>query len=204
MTAFRVLTTLLFCTLLPAAEPPSPGSVYSPQGRLADLARDLRASQVGDLVTIVIAEKASAASRGTTNSNRKSAASNSISALAGPTRAAGPWANLATLGGDIKLQGQGETSREAEMTTTLTARVVSVEPNGNLVLEGSKDIVVNSERQKVALKGIARWNDLSNANRIRSDRLASLEVKIDGKGVVQDAIKRPFFLYRLLLGLLPF
>lgn len=204
MTTLRILTALLSCALLAAAEPPSPGSLYSPQGRLADLARDLRAWQVGDLVTIVIAEKASAASRGTTNSNRKSAASSSITSLAGPVRAAGPWANLAALGGDVKLQGQGETSREAEMTTTLTARVVSVEPNGNLVLEGTKDIVVNSERQKVVLKGTARWNDLSNANRIRSDRLAGLEVKIDGKGVVQDAIKRPFFLYRLLLGLLPF
>jgi flagellar L-ring protein FlgH len=63
---------------------------------------------------------------------------------------------------------------------------------------------VNSERQKVVLKGVARWNDLSNSNRIRSDRLGGLEVKIDGRGVVQDAIKRPFFLYRLLLGLLPF
>jgi flagellar L-ring protein FlgH len=201
--------TLLGAVLLPlvlmnASEPPSPGSLYTSGGRLADLARDLRAYQVGDLVTIVIAEKASAASRGTTNSNRKSAANNAVSALAGPLRAAGPLANLATLGGDIKLQGQGETSREAEMTTTLTARVVSVEPNGNLVLEGSKDIIVNSERQKVVLKGVARWNDLSNSNRIRSDRLGGLEVKIDGRGVVQDAIKRPFFLYRLLLGLLPF
>lgn len=204
MTTLRILTALVLCALLAAAEPPSPGSLYSPQGRLADLARDLRAWQVGDLVTIVIAEKASAASRGTTNSNRKSAVSSSITSLAGPVRATGPWANLAALGGDIKLQGQGETSREAEMTTTLTARVVRVEPNGNLVLEGTKDIVVNSERQKVVLKGTARWNDLSNANRIRSDRLAGLEVKIDGKGVVQDAIKRPFFLYRLLLGLLPF
>jgi flagellar L-ring protein precursor FlgH len=39
---------------------------------------------------------------------------------------------------------------------------------------------------------------------IRSDRLAHLEVRIDGKGVVGDAIRRPNFLYRILLGLLPF
>jgi flagellar L-ring protein precursor FlgH len=39
---------------------------------------------------------------------------------------------------------------------------------------------------------------------VQSDRLAQLEVHIDGKGVVGDAIKRPFILYRLLLGILPF
>ena len=49
--------TLLPLVLLSASEPPSPGSLYTSGGRLADLARDLRAYQVGDLVTIVIAGK---------------------------------------------------------------------------------------------------------------------------------------------------
>jgi flagellar L-ring protein FlgH len=191
-------------TILRAGEPPSPGSLFAQGDRLADLARDLRASQVGDLVTIVILEKATGVSRGTTDSNRKSSAKTSLASLAGPLRATGPWANLASLGGNIQLQGQGGTSRETEMTTTLTARVVRVDANGNLALEGSKEIMINSERQKVVLKGTARWSDLTSSNQIRSDRLADLEVKIDGKGVVQDAIRRPFSLYRFLLGLLPF
>ena len=37
-----------------------------------------------------------------------------------------------------------------------------------------------------------------------ADRLADLEVRINGKGVVNDSVKRPFILYRILLGLLPF
>jgi flagellar L-ring protein precursor FlgH len=49
-----------------------------------------------------------------------------------------------------------------------------------------------------------RPTDVSPANTVRSDRLAQLEVRINGKGVVGDAVRRPFFLYRLLLGLLPF
>jgi len=90
------------------------------------------------------------------------------------------------------------------MTTTLSTRVVEVLPGGNLVLEGAKEILVNSERQKVVLHGIARWSDLTSSNRILSERLADLTVRIEGKGVVHDAIRRPNFLYRLLLGLLPF
>jgi flagellar L-ring protein precursor FlgH len=108
------------------------------------------------------------------------------------------------MGGDQKLQGQGETSRESLLTTTLSARVTHVLPNGNLVLEGTKDVMVNSERQIVTIRGVIRWNDLSPLNRVSSDRLTNLEVHVQGKGVVGDAIRRPNFLYRLLMGLLPF
>jgi flagellar L-ring protein precursor FlgH len=77
-------------------------------------------------------------------------------------------------------------------------------PNGNLVLEGVKQITINSERQTIVVRGVARPTDLTPANQIQSDRLAMLEVTVTGKGVVGDAVRRPFILYRLLLGLLPF
>ena len=54
----------------------SPGSVYSPMGRLADAARDLRAGQVDDIVTIVVNENASAVASSVTNTARKSSAMN--------------------------------------------------------------------------------------------------------------------------------
>jgi len=183
---------------------PSPGSLFASQGRLAELARDLRAASVNDLVTVVVTESATALSRGATSSNRSSSAKSSIGALAGVTRAPGPLSDLTKLGGERQLQGQGETSRELQVAATLTALVTHVLPNGNLVLEGAKEVTINSERQLVILRGIARWNDLSSSNQIRSDRLAQLEVYVSGKGVVNDAIHRPNFLYRLLLGILPF
>ena len=124
--------------------------------------------------------------------------------MAGATKAAGPLANLAGMSGDSKLQGQGTTSRETVLTTTLAARVTHVLPNGYLVLEGSKEIVVNSENQVVTVRGVLRPSDLTPGNVARSDRLAQMEIRINGKGVVGDAIRRPFILYRLLMGLLPF
>jgi flagellar L-ring protein precursor FlgH len=182
----------------------SSGSLYSAGGRLADLARDQRAAQVGDLVTIVVADRASALSKGATNSSRSAQASAGVSALGGITRATGPLANLADLSGDRQLQGEAETSRESVLTTTLTARVSHVLPNGDLVLEGAKDVTINSERQRVTVRGIARWNDLNTFNRLASDRLAEMEITVNGRGIVNDSIRRPNFLYRLLLGLLPF
>jgi flagellar L-ring protein precursor FlgH len=187
-----------------APEPPSPGSIFTPGGTLADPSRDIRASRVGDLVTILVSENSSALSSGVVNTQRKSSAAASIGALGGPLRANGLWQNLANTSGNQQLQGQGTTSRQTTVTTNVSAQVVSQLANGNLIVEGKKWIVINSERQEVIIRGILRPVDLSLTNTIPSDSLAQLEVLVNGKGVVADSIKRPFFLYRLLLGLLPF
>ena len=188
-----------------AEEPPAtPGSIWQPGSRLADAARDVRASQVDDTLTIVVAEQASAISTGAVKTARTSSTKNNISALAGVTKAAGPWANLAGVSGDTQLSGQGTTSRSTTLTTTLTARVTHVLPNGGLAVEASKEIQVNSEHQLITVRGVVRPADIDPTNSVQSNRLAQLEVHIDGKGVVGDAIRRPFILYRILLGLLPF
>jgi flagellar L-ring protein precursor FlgH len=181
----------------------SPGSLFSASARLADLARDLRSAQVDDLVTVLVSDHASALAKGTTSSSRTSSASAGITAALGPLRASGPLTDLAGFDSQQQLDGQGQTSRETVLTTTLSARVTHVLPNGYLVIEGAKDVIVNHERQQVSVRGIARWNDVGPGNTVRSDRLANLEIKVQGKGVVGDAIRRPNFLYRLLLGILP-
>jgi flagellar L-ring protein precursor FlgH len=186
------------------APPAAPGSIWTPGSRLADAARDLRASQLDDVLTILVVENASAVAKGATKTQRASSTKNNISALAGITKAAGPWANLAGVSGNTQLDGQGSTSRDIVISTTLTARVSAVLPNGAMLIEAAKDVGINSENQVITVRGVVRPADIAADNTVRSDRLGQLEVKVNGKGVVGDAIRRPFFLYRLLLGLLPF
>ena len=181
----------------------SPGSLYSAGAPLGDLARDARARQVDDLVTIVIFDRASAIAKGTTSTSRKSDTKHSVGSIFGSTNPLGPLANLAAANSATQIQGQGETSRENTVSTTLSARVTRVLPNGNMVVEGAKQISVNSEQQVVTVRGVVRPTDVSPANQVRSDRLGQLEVHVTGKGEVGDVIRRPFFLYRLLLGILP-
>jgi flagellar L-ring protein FlgH len=182
----------------------APGSLFNGGSSLFDMASDLRARHVDDIVTVLVIERASAVASGNLTSARQSSLNSSIASLAGPLRAAGPLANLAGLDTTSKLDGAASTSRETMVTTTLTARVVTVLPNGYLVIEGVKEVQLNSERQNVTLRGVVRPVDVSTSNTIRSDQVAQLEVRVNGKGVVGDAIKRPFILYRLLLGILPF
>lgn len=181
-----------------------PGSLFTGSSMLGDPGTDLRAHSVDDLVTVVVNENANAVSTGATKTSRASAATSQTTALGGTLSAANPLANLLNTNNNTSLNGQGTTSRQTTLTATLTARVTDVLPNGYLVIEGNKTVLVNSENQVVTLRGVVRPADLSTANTVASDSVGQMELKIDGKGVVNDSIRRPNFLYRLLLGLLPF
>lgn len=180
------------------------GSVWSPNAMFANLGLDLKATRVNDLITIVVNENTSAVATGDVKTARTSNAQSAIQAAGGLTRAVGPWANLAKTNTSTALQGQGSTSRGATLTTIMSARITNVLPNGYLVVEGVKRVQVNSENQIITVRGVVRPVDLDVSNSIPSNRVAQMEVQVNGKGVIGDSIHRPWFLYRLLLGLLPF
>jgi flagellar L-ring protein precursor FlgH len=183
---------------------PENGSIWSPAARYSDLASDLRSRRVDDVVTIVVAENASAVSTGQSKTSRASSLQSNITALAGTTNPAGRLANLANLGTTTSLDGEATTSRQTTLTTNMSARVTHVLVNGNLVIEGTRNLVVNSENQTITVRGVIRPIDLDTTNSIPSARIAQMELKVDGKGIVNDSIRRPNILYRILMGLLPF
>src|ERR1700677_2814267 len=87
---------LALCLAIPARAQlgASPGSVFTPSGILADAVRDVRAANVGDTITILVSDSASAVANGVTNTSRKSAASASITGLAGFSSSGGRLSNL--------------------------------------------------------------------------------------------------------------
>jgi len=182
----------------------SSGSTYAVDGSLADLSADFRARHLGDQLTVVVVDSASAVASGVTSQKRQSSANASVTSLFGVKSPTGALANLAATSGQQQLNGQGSTTRTTTLSTILSVRVLRVLPNGDLIVEGSKLIAINSEFQTVTLRGIVRQVDLGPLNSVNSNQVADLEVRINGQGVVNDAIRRPNFLYRLFLGLLPF
>jgi flagellar L-ring protein precursor FlgH len=180
----------------------APGALWTPSARLTDLARDARASQVNDVVTVVVTETINATATGASTSERATSVNSSIASLAGPRATA--LSSLANISGDQKINGTGTTTRGATLTAVLSARVVSVLPGGLLLVEGSKDLQVNSEQQLITVRGIIRITDITTNNTVASTQIADMEIRLNGKGIVGDAIRRPNALYRFLLGLLPF
>jgi len=180
------------------------GSIWSPAARLSNLSSDLRARNVDDVVTIIVQESASAVSTGQSKTSRASSAQAAVTSLAGPKSPTGALANLLNANSNTTLDGEGTTSRQTTLTTTISARVSHVLVNGNLVVEGTKNLNVNAENQVIVIRGVIRPIDLDTSNTVLSSRLANMELQVNGKGIVNDAVRRPNFLYRLILGLLPF
>ena len=200
------LVLLLIVALAPhlRAAQNAPGSAYSENGRFSDVASDLRARRVGDTITIVVSDHLNATSQGSSASSRKSSANSSITSLLGKRSALGALPSLAALTGATKLDGTGSTNRSNVLTSTLSGRVVEVLPNGDLVVQATKEIGVNSEKHQLGVRGIVRWNDVSANNQVRSDRIGMMSIQLNGKGLVSDSIRRPNIVYRILMGLLPF
>lgn len=180
------------------------GSLFAPNALLVDLNRDLRAARVDDVVTILVVERASSVTSGSVSTDRSSSGRAGFNSLLGPRVPPNILPNLAGFESGVKLEGEGSTSRELSVSTTLSARVTHVLPNGNLALEGVKRIGINGETQEVRVRGVIRPIDLGRQNTVTSDRLAMLEVSVNGKGVVADAIRKPHFLVNLLTKVLPF
>jgi len=183
---------------------PSQGSLYSANSYLAETARDPRAATIGDLVTIRVSEQASALASGSTQASRDNERDYSIASLLGQPAALGALTNLLGSSGSRSLQGQGSTSRSTNVTATITVHVTHVMPNVNLIIEGAKDIAINSERQQVWLRGAVRQADLQPDNSVTSDRVAMMDLRVNGKGVVNASIKRPNILARIIGHVLPF
>jgi flagellar L-ring protein FlgH len=193
---------LLMYPMLALAQ--TPGSLFTTSGPLSNAARDVRAGLPGDIVTIVVSDQATATATGATNSSRQSTGNAQIGSLAGVLAAGNPLASLLDFSNTRKITSQGDTSRTMAFTTTISARVVATTLNGLLVIEATKETMVNSERQQVVLRGLIRAVDVTPANTIRSDQVADLALVVNGRGVVDDAIKRPNAIYRMILSFLPF
>jgi flagellar L-ring protein precursor FlgH len=100
-------------------------------------------------------------------------------------------------------KGAGSTSRATTLSTTVTARVKGVLPNGYLLIEGVRGLRLNNENQTVYLTGIVRPEDINAKNLISSGSIAQLEVRVQGRGVVSQP-QRPGLLFRILNGVFPF
>lgn len=150
---------------------------------------DHRASAVGDVVTVLVVETSSAESRA------DSARERDIGLEAGVRYPAGTPSVGMSLGWDE--EGAGRTSRRGNLRAQISAQVVEVLPGGDLRLKGEQLIVVNGERQRIVLGGIARPIDIRQDNTVLSTRLAAADIRYDGAGFVHDG-QRPGWLGRAL------
>jgi flagellar L-ring protein FlgH len=161
-------------------EKPRPtGSLWNKGSR--SLTEDVRAHSVGDTITIIVQETASASSTATTKTSKDESADfgGGTGLLRGLLRDFG-------LGAKTSMNGQGLTNRSGSLVTKMTAMIKEVLPNGNLVIEGVRTVGVNNEKQKIIISGTVRPQDINPDNTVSSIALANATVQYDGKGPVGE------------------
>jgi flagellar L-ring protein precursor FlgH len=154
------------------------------------LADDFKARRLGDILTVVIDEQASASKEAATATGRGSQLSAGIPKLLGlETGRAATWMDVSKLlsaSTDTSYTGSGSTSRKENLSATMTAQVVRVQANGSLLIEGRRNVTVNNEDQIIVLEGTVRPRDISADNIVNSALIADARISYSGKGVVSD------------------
>ena len=193
------------------------------QGRSEFLFSDNRARHVGDIVMVHIVESSSASNRATTTTERDSSLNLGVNSLFGQTNMHALPLNTATGGllpgvgprgavGDTPMvqassvsdfDGSGTTTRNTNVTASISARVVRVMDGGVMQLEGARNIKVNGENQIIIVRGLARSRDVASDNSIRSTHLADAHIEVFGEGIIADK-QRPGWLTQLLDRVWPF
>jgi flagellar L-ring protein FlgH len=183
----------------------SEGSLYIDAGLNSQLFADLKARRVNDIVTIRVLESTVAESTADSQTNRKASTALSTPNFFGVENHNPniPLSKLVTTNSDMQFKGDGTTKRSGSVSAFMAARVKDVLPNGDLVIEGIKEVKVNNERQMLRLFGVVRPRDIGPDNVVVSAAIANMMVQIDGRGILSDSIK-PGWLFRVLTKVWPF
>lgn len=155
--------------------------------------KDQRASEVGDIITVVIAIEDEAQLDNRTRQDRSASENLGIGSLFGfqtLLEAVLPEPqtpdNLIDVDTSSANDGRGRINREETVNLRIAAVVTQQLPNGNLVLFGRQEIRVNFEIREVVVGGIIRPQDIASANTVSYDQMAEARIAYGGRGQLND------------------
>ncbi len=182
------------------------GSLWEPDNGRAFMFEDRRASRIGDVVVVQIVEQHKGSKKANTSADREANMSAGVSGglfgLSSLTQKFAQYFNI-DAGTKNEFAGDGSTSREDTLTGTIAAKVIEVLPNGDLRIQGKREVTVNSEKQTMTIKGIVRRIDLDTSNTVLSSSVADAQISYTGLGVVDD-VQRPGWATRIFDWITPF
>ncbi|MEK7767776.1 MAG: flagellar basal body L-ring protein FlgH [bacterium] len=159
--------------------PGTPDSLY----------RDKKAFKIGDVLTVIVSESASASH----STDVKAQKTSSSGVSWGSQRSTLVPGQDFALGGKENVAGGGHSVRSGALTGRITVRVTEVLPNGNLVISGNRVITVNEEKQIMEIAGIVRPEDVTAENSVHSSLVADAQIKYNGKGSVAEKSRLGLF-----------
>ena len=180
----------------------SPGSIYNPGYAGRPLFEDQRPRNVGDILTIVISENVNATKSSAANTNRGGSGSFALPTTPGIF---GGLFNNTTLSatGANKFTAAGGASAANTFNGTLTVTVTEVLPNGNLMVSGEKQMLINQGNEFVRFSGVVNPTTISGSNTVYSTQIADAKIEYSAKGYIDEA-QNMSWLQRFFLNVAPF
>ena len=172
--------------------------------------KDQRAADVGDIITVLIDIRDEAVLENQTQRLRTGQEQNSVpnllgleSQLAKVLPEAVDPANIATSNMNSQHIGTGNIRRRDEIELQLAALVTQVLPNGNMVIQGQQELIVNFEKRKLGINGVIRPQDISVNNTVSYQQIAEARITYGGEGQITD-IQQPRYGQQLYDIIFPF
>jgi flagellar L-ring protein precursor FlgH len=179
-------------------------------GNRNSLLGDRRASNSGDILTVVIEIDDRAEISNSSDRSRSGSESLQIDEFLGiPQRVDPGLPGGASLGSAISTdsrsnsEGEGSISRREKLTLRVAATVVGLMPNGVFQIQGSQEVRVNYELRELVVSGFVRPEDISRQNEITYDKIASARISYGGRGQISD-VQQPRYGQQITDILLPF
>jgi len=188
--------------------PAANGSIFQ-EASVRPLFEDRRARYVGDILTVAITESNRAASDSSTGVKRSGALEAGVDNFSIYPL---DKVNAIKKMGDIKLgmkssnefSGSGDVASNNVFQGTITATVIEVFPNGNLLISGEKQVSIGGQQEFIRLSGVVNPRDVvSETNTVSSSRIADARIEYKASGTISEA-QIMGWLARFFLSVLPF
>lgn len=159
---------------------------------------DKRAASMGDILTILVQENNSSSKDNNTSTSKKTGIDAAISSFLfspGASKLLTKKGQMPamSMNSEQKFDGGGKISNTEKITARIAVRVVDVLPNGNLVIEGTRQTAFSGETQDAILRGVVRQEDVAANNTIFSYNIADATIKYVSKGTVTDNQRKGWF-----------
>jgi flagellar L-ring protein precursor FlgH len=165
----------------PTAPTSTLGGLYQPGYELA-LFSDIKATRVGDIVTVMLVEQNSGQKSTDTNLNQSTAMNVGTPTFGGSSR---PNMGV-TMDSANSFVGEAGSSQSNSLNGSIAVTVREVLPSGNLLVEGEKWMQINQGNEFIRLRGVIRPRDVSPNNVILSTQVADARISYSGSGTQQN------------------
>lgn len=159
--------------------------VYYTQPR--SLFNTVKAKNIGDVVTVLIEEDSSASSEVKLDIQNNSDAQDKFTPILNTIFKTDKFKSLDGYGGTTTTGNQAKINRTTKSTDIITAQVVQILPNGNLVIQGKKTGINSGERADIMLSGVVDPRFITNSGQVSSKYIANLQYAIVGKGTASSS-----------------